>query len=91
GAMGEIASVVVTPTLVSSGASQAVMGLAGCAAIKLFRLRKDNRIRMIITLGVICIQVAIDLIAAHTIKAGHVVGFCVGAILGCIIKSRHKA
>lgn len=92
GTIGEIASVVVNPTLVSSGASQALMGLAGCAVVvRLFRPSRLKPVRIIIPLGVICIQVAIDLIAAHTIKVGHVAGFCAGVILGYILASRDKS
>lgn len=91
GAAGQVASVIVTPTLVSSGASQAIMGLAGCALVKRFRLRKETPFQIIITLTVISIQVAIDLVAAHTIKAGHAAGFCAGAILGYILVSERKA
>ncbi|PYS51223.1 MAG: hypothetical protein DMF68_04975 [Acidobacteria bacterium] len=86
GAIGQMAGVLATSMLVSSGASQAVMGLAGCELVKLFRLEKPERVRIIIALGVVSIQIAIDLIAAHTIKAGHLAGFCAGAMLGYILR-----
>ncbi|MDQ3816786.1 MAG: rhomboid family intramembrane serine protease [Acidobacteriota bacterium] len=91
GAAGQIASVLAAPALVTSGASQALMGLAGCALVRTLRLRKETSARIIIPLGVISVQATIDLIAAHTIKAGHAAGFCAGAILGYILEGRDKA
>lgn len=91
GAAGQIASVLAAPALATSGASQALMGLAGCALVGTLRLRKKTLVRIILPLVVISVQAAIDLIVAHMVKAGHAAGFCAGAILGYILEGRDKA
>ncbi len=75
GTAGQFASVVASPTLVSSGASQALMAL--CAAAILI---SGSRIRYL-ALAVVAIQVALDVYVAGTIKVGHSVGFGAGLLI----------
>jgi rhomboid protease GluP len=81
GTIGQAASVVFYPTLVSSGASQALMAL--CGAGMLLVSRPFSRL---FTISIIAVQVALDLNAAGTIKAGHGFGFGAGIfIAACIL------
>ncbi|MDT7689581.1 MAG: rhomboid protease GluP [Acidobacteriota bacterium] len=85
GAVGQLASVLVAPALVGSGASQAVMGLAGSAAVVLFRRPHARTMRLIVLLVYVVIQIALDLFAVDYVKAGHVCGFIAGAVLGRVL------
>ena len=84
GSVGQIVGIVAAPTLVSSGASQAVMGVAGATAIALLRGRATGAILFIVLLCVISIQVGLDIIVAHTVKAGHWSGLAAGMVTGYI-------
>jgi rhomboid protease GluP len=90
GSIGQVVSVVATPELVTSGASQAVMGIAGAMAIKLLWRRESGMFIIIILLAVIGIQLGLDIVVARTIKAGHWSGLCAGAIIGYILTCRSK-
>ena len=81
GVVGQIIGVAATPALVSSGASQATMGLAGGAAVGLLRQPHARTARLIILLIVVAVQVILDVAAAGYIKAGHLGGFCAGAVI----------
>lgn len=87
GCIGQYASVVFYPVLVSSGASQALMGLCGAA---LFICR--NRISYLIVVSILVVQLALDMRAAGTVKAGHGWGFAAGIFLGAVavLVSRSK-
>ena len=80
GTTGQAASVTAYPTLVSSGASQGLMALCGAAIVLPLRVRARG-----LVLVVIAIQGALDLYAAHTIKAGHAAGFIAGLTLGMLL------
>lgn len=81
GSVGILASVLAYPQYVSSGSSQALMGLcAGICVCHLFR-QKISPIMLAIALGTLFFQVGLDLYVASTIKAGHVAGFFAGAVL----------
>ncbi len=75
GTSGQLASVFAYPSLVSSGASQALMAL--CAAALFV---KSNTIRAMAGF-IVVVQIALDLYASGTIKTGHAVGFIAGLIL----------
>ena len=80
GCIGQAASVLSYPDLVSSGASQALMALCGAALVTVSR--RYPRMFVVIVAG---IQVALDLYLAHGIKAGHGVGFIAGLLMGAIV------
>jgi rhomboid protease GluP len=79
GSIGQVASVVSYPDLVSSGASQALMALCGAAL-----LMRKGRVGALLVVAVLMVQVALDLHAAHKIKAGHGWGFLAGLLIGTI-------
>jgi rhomboid protease GluP len=83
GVAGTYASIysVPPPYDIGSGASQAIMGLAGAAIVVIRRDPAHPRwLRgvLMVTLG---IAAALDLVSSYTLKAGHVVGFLVGLLL----------
>lgn len=80
GCVGQVASVVAYPELVSSGASQALMAL--CAAALVMNTERAPRL---FALGIVAIQIALDIYAAHTIKAGHGFGFIAGLLVGAAL------
>jgi rhomboid protease GluP len=77
GIAGQAASVLFYPTLVSDGASQALMALCGAALILVMR-----QSLLAATLLIIAVQVGLDLHAVGTIKAGHGFGFVAGLLIG---------
>ncbi|MDT7777990.1 MAG: rhomboid protease GluP [Acidobacteriota bacterium] len=86
GTVGQLVGVTATPALVSSGASQAVLALAGGALVGLFLRRTHmRRATLIILIFVIAGQVALDVFAAGHIKAGHLGGFSAGAFIGYVL------
>ena len=66
------------------------MGIAGATAIALLRGRATGAIRIIVLLCVIGIQVGLDIIVAHTVKAGHWSGLSAGVVIGYICSWRSK-
>lgn len=80
GALGQLASVIAYPQLVSSGASQALMALCGAALVIGF----ERRPRLLV-LAIIVIQVALDIYVSQKIKAGHSVGFLGGLLVGSFL------
>lgn len=88
GVVGQIIGVVATPALVSSGASQATMGLAGGAAVGLLLRPQARTARLIILLTVIAVQVTLDLATAGYIKAGHLGGFCAGVVIWFAVRRK---
>ena len=80
GSMGQLASVIAYPQLVSSGASQALMALCGAALVMI----RNHRARVFV-LVIIAIQAALDVYAAHEIKAGHGFGFLGGLLMGSVL------
>ena len=82
GSVGQVVGIVAAPTLVSSGASQAVMGVAGATATAFLREGATGVILFVVLLGVIGIQVGLDIMAAHTVKAGHWSGLSAGVVIG---------
>jgi rhomboid protease GluP len=86
GLVGQLVGVAATPALVSSGASQAVMGLAGATAFGLFRRPEGRNVRLTILLAFVAVQVALDVATAGYVKAGHVGGFGAGALLAYALR-----
>ena len=81
GTSGQVASVLSYPLLVSDGASQALMSLCDAGILLL-----SQPLARVAALAIIAVQVALDWRAVGAIKAGHSVGFCVGAfIAACIL------
>jgi hypothetical protein len=81
GVLGILASVLFYPEYVSSGSSQALMGLS--ASILILRWRKFDiqKWSLFIAGMVLILQLALDIYVNNFPKAGHVAGFIAGAIL----------
>ncbi len=82
GTLGQFASVTSYPELVSSGASQALCGLAGFLLIFSKRLLTTHVTTFIILAAFVLIQVGLDLYFAGYLKAGHTVGLVSGILFG---------
>lgn len=80
GCIGQLASVAFYPGLVSSGASQALMALCGAALIIC-----RTRLAYLIAISILAVQLALDLRAAGSIKAGHGWGLAAGVLLGGVV------
>ena len=88
GLAGTTASVLAYPQLTSSGASQALCGIAGAFfVLALFPLRV-SRIAVMWAGIFVVIQVFLDLYFAGYIKAGHYVGFLAGLLLGILVRAK---
>ncbi len=87
GTAGQIASVASYPTVVSSGASQALMALCAAALLVV-----GSSVRWIALL-VIAIQIALDVYVAGAIKMGHSVGFGAGLLVafGIMLAARLRS
>lgn len=89
GGVGQLASVLAYPTLVSSGASQAALALVAALGTIVVRqwMRRDARQDVSDWIGIVvaalyfCISLALDLSTAHTVKAGHSAAFVAGMLL----------
>lgn len=89
GAIGQLTSALAYPTLVSSGASQAALALVAALGVDVARqrIRRDACLDISGWIGIVgatlylCISLALDLSAAHTIKVGHSAAFVAGALL----------
>jgi rhomboid protease GluP len=80
GCMGQVASVLGYPDLVSSGASQALMALCGAALVIVSRPCPK-----LVVFAITAVQLALDLYVAGTLKVGHGVGFLAGLLMGVIV------
>jgi rhomboid protease GluP len=81
GAIGQYASVLFNPDLVSSGASQALCSLTGFSLIHLCKDRRTSKIIVIAVLFFISIQCGLDLYFAGRLKEGHAFGFLSGVVI----------
>ncbi|HKS26367.1 MAG TPA: rhomboid family intramembrane serine protease [Pyrinomonadaceae bacterium] len=91
GLVGQLSGVAATPALISSGASQAVMGLAGAVSAGLLLQRHSKQTaRLLILLILISVQAGLDLLTAGHIKAGHWGGFLAGAFVGYLFYRRKR-
>jgi membrane associated rhomboid family serine protease len=86
GSVGQVASVVAYPNLVSSGASQALMALCGASLVMV-----TARYPRLFALAVLGIQAALDLYVAQKIKAGHGFGFLAGLLLGAALVALQRS
>ena len=87
GLAGTYASIyrVPPPYDIGSGASQAIMGLAG-AAVVVLRRNTDSPRWLIVTLLITLINgVALDLVFGGHLKPGHAVGFLVGLVFAILL------
>jgi len=82
GTLGQLASVVSYPDLISSGASQALMALCGAALV--LKIPAQSRV---IALCIVVVQVMLDLYAAGTIKTGHGAGFVAGLVVAIVLSA----
>ena len=85
GTIGQAVGVAATPALVASGASQALMSLAGAAASRSLRRPRLRGASMAILLAVVAVQIFLDVWSAGHVKAGHLAGFCAGALIGRVV------
>jgi rhomboid protease GluP len=86
GSIGQLVGVMAAPALVViSGASQAVMGLAGATIFNFLRRREAGNFQLVILLIVVGITATLDIAASGSIKAGHLGGLCAGVGLGWIL------
>ncbi|HEX8746696.1 MAG TPA: rhomboid family intramembrane serine protease [Pyrinomonadaceae bacterium] len=88
GSIGHLIGVAATPALVSSGASQAVMALAGAVASGLLSWHKKQTARLAVLVVLTGVQFGLDMLAAGHIKAGHWGGFLAGALMGYLLYRR---
>ncbi len=83
GSVGQFASVLLHPELVSSGASQAMLALCGFLLIA-FR-RFSMPLHVIATAAIIvAIQFVLDLYVSGAIKPGHSFGFAAGLVMALV-------
>jgi membrane associated rhomboid family serine protease len=84
GTAGQLVSVATSPTLVSSGASQALMALCGGAILT------SGSVARLGVLAIVGTQAALDLYASGTTKIGHSVGFVAGLLttIGFLLSAR---
>jgi rhomboid protease GluP len=90
GITGQLIGVLAAPELVSSGASQALMGLAGWVIVEQFRQFRLNKLILLGALVVAAVQVVLDVSTSGGIKAGHLGGFFIGAMLNLLMSRRPK-
>jgi rhomboid protease GluP len=81
GSVGQVASTIFYPDLVSSGASQALMALCGAAMI----MCRTRSIACMLVIAILSVQLALDLRAVGTVKAGHGWGFAAGILMGVVL------
>jgi membrane associated rhomboid family serine protease len=77
GTVGQYASVLLRPELVSSGASQALMALCGFTLIAYWRLSLPKYV-FFCCAAMLAVQVVLDLYFSGAIKPGHTFGFLAG-------------
>lgn len=88
GTIGQMAGVWLTPELVGSGASQTLTGIAGAYMVLLFKKHRHQWKTITFLIIFLFLQIALDLISAHTIKAGHWASFLTGIFIGFLISIR---
>ena len=81
GIVGQFASVIFNPDLVSSGASQALCSLAGFLLIYFYKVWQQSKIICVAVALSICIQCFLDLYFAGRLKQGHMFGFLAGVTI----------
>ena len=91
GTVGIVASVLLLPELVSSGASQALMGIAAGSLLLLRRGHRSPRWLRPMAIATVGIQLVLDLVVAQFPKPGHVAGFLAGLLLGAVFVPQHSS
>lgn len=81
GIVGQYASVIFNPSLVSSGASQALCSLAGFLLTRFVKVWRTSIVTGITVLLFILIQSFLDLRSGGHLKEGHIYGFITGVII----------
>jgi len=83
GVIGTYASIysVPRPYDIGSGASQALVGLAGAAVVILFRRLPYPRWLPGVLVVTLAVTTGLDLVSSSGIKLGHIVGFLVGLVV----------
>jgi membrane associated rhomboid family serine protease len=84
GAVGQMFSAMLAPTLISSGASQAVMALCGFVLIASFRIPFGTT-SSVFAAAVLAVQVFLDLYVAGVFKFGHFFSLLAGLALGAAL------
>ncbi len=79
GTVGQYASVLLRPELVSSGASQALIALCGFTLIAYRRLSLPKYV-FFCCAAILVVQAALDLYSSGAIKPGHSFGFLAGLV-----------
>ena len=85
GTAGIAAGLVWAPSLIGSGASQALMGLLAAGVVLRWRGCRMPRWFMPTAAVVLAIQIALDLFHAHHLKPGHTIPWVVGGVLGIVL------
>lgn len=89
GTAGIVTSVLFLPEAVSSGASQALVGIAAGALVVLRRGYRLPRWLLPIVIATLIIQLAVDLVVVCHPKPGHIAGFLAGLLLAATVVPRH--
>jgi len=82
GTAGIAAGLLWAPSLIASGASQALMGLLAAGIVSRWRGFHVPRWFVPIAAAVLAVQIALDLLHAHHVKPGHTIALVVGGLLG---------
>ncbi len=92
GTAGVVAEMLLSPTLVVSGASQAMLGLTAFVLIAVAKSHRANKgfDLSIAMLAIVC-SITLDLCYGGSLKIGHVVGFLFGAAFGLIHHATSKS
>jgi len=81
GTVGQLASVLWAPQLVTSGASQALMGLIGALIIPFPQVLRRDKLVAGVAVAVLLIQVALDVYVSRSFKPGHAGGLLAGCAI----------
>jgi rhomboid protease GluP len=84
GTIGQYFSVLLSPQLVSSGASQALMALCGFALLAHRRFSLP-RLSVLSAAAIVVVQISLDVYASGAIKPGHSSGFVAGMALAALL------
>ena len=93
GCLAQAVGVWLYPDLITSGASQALLSLSAIALCLPNAARKAMPSGLIAACIAILIAAALDIVSAHTLKAGHLAGLGIGLIIGIAYRfeaARHR-
>ena len=85
GTAGVMEEMLLSPTLVVSGASQAMVGLAGFVLVAIAKTPQTKKVfdLSVAILAIVC-TIGLDLCYEGSLKIGHLIGFAVGAVFGLL-------